>query len=604
MRKRYVGVLAGVVTVATLSAIAPVINSEIHVSRLADEIRVLLAGHLKPLPRVDYLTAIGFVPNEDQLELGRQLFSDPILGRNNDVSCATCHLSNHGFAEGTALPVGALGVGGPNGFTVGKRFAEGEISTERQCGDDGLGFICDRVMFRNPPSTINTAYRINRANNSGLLLDGRFGKLDFQALLPIHTAEELCGANNLPLDENASPFREGGPLFKSPVLISHSNVYDQFSGADLLGFNASPEEIKGVKAYRPNGSNSPPTRNECLAIAVAKVRSVPAYRKLFKAAFGDEQVTDLRIGSALAAYISTHVSRNTPYDRFVSGRDALTERQLHGMAIFFGRRGEEIQLTNLDKGVKLRGAACFECHSSPTFGGERFASLGVVSDPRSSQSRPLVMFSNENSTGNGFVHTLRLQRGYLPGCHVDRRSATRTYAPDPGHAMVSMKVEDCFKFRVPPLRNVIETFPYFHHGTARGQSKAARNFQERSLLALRQVIEYHLRGPVHAASLNNLSQEKFFDPYYQLDPWVPIEFQRFSATEADEAKFPLRLTDYEIEALLDFVAFGLQDPDAVVKGELGNDISHPSAVLSGFSPSITRDHGTQLELPPAGEFEP
>ena len=48
--------------------------------------------------------------------------------------------------------------------------------------------------------------------------------------------------------------------------------------------------------------------------------------------------------------------------------------------------------------------------------------------------------------------------------------------------------------------------------------------------------------------------------------------------------------------LYQFVAFSLWDKDAVKKGSLGNDISHPRYVPSGLTPSITRDNGHQLEL--------
>ncbi|WP_187276523.1 cytochrome-c peroxidase [Parahaliea maris] len=39
--------------------------------------------------------------------LGRKLFFDPRLSRDNDISCATCHNPAHGWEDGRALAVGS-----------------------------------------------------------------------------------------------------------------------------------------------------------------------------------------------------------------------------------------------------------------------------------------------------------------------------------------------------------------------------------------------------------------------------------------------------------------------------------------------------------------
>jgi cytochrome c peroxidase len=44
--------------------------------------------------------------NADKVELGRLLFFDPILSQNNDMSCASCHHPDLGFADGKPQAVG------------------------------------------------------------------------------------------------------------------------------------------------------------------------------------------------------------------------------------------------------------------------------------------------------------------------------------------------------------------------------------------------------------------------------------------------------------------------------------------------------------------
>lgn len=67
------------------------------------------------------------------------------------------------------------------------------------------------------------------------------------------------------------------------------------------------------------------------------------------------------ISHALASYIRSIVSGDSPYDRFINGdRGALSAEQQRGMEIFRGRGN------------------CTACHVGPTFSDERFHNTGVA----------------------------------------------------------------------------------------------------------------------------------------------------------------------------------------------------------------------------------
>jgi cytochrome c peroxidase len=67
------------------------------------------------------------------------------------------------------------------------------------------------------------------------------------------------------------------------------------------------------------------------------------------------------MANALASYIRSILSGNSPYDRFINGdRRALTLEQQRGMQIFRGRGN------------------CTACHVGPTFSDERFHNTGVA----------------------------------------------------------------------------------------------------------------------------------------------------------------------------------------------------------------------------------
>ncbi len=101
-------------------------------------------------------------PSPDKLELGRLLFYDPILSRDAEVACATCHSEIWGMGDGLALSVGV----------------DGE-------GPAGPGRTGPNVTTRNASTLWNVAFR------QSLFWDGRTGSLEEQALLPIENEVEM-----------------------------------------------------------------------------------------------------------------------------------------------------------------------------------------------------------------------------------------------------------------------------------------------------------------------------------------------------------------------------------------------------------------------------
>lgn len=551
------------------------------------------SSQLLQLPEPNFVKSLGYMPTKKQADLGRLLFNDTILSRNNDVSCATCHLANHGFATGNSLDFGSLGHGGPNGDNVGKEWAKGKLSTNRSCGDDSFGFKCRGPMFRNSISPLNVVYRTNIRENSGLLWDGRFGTLSFQVLLPLHTVEEMCGSNPIPFSVE-HPFHKNGKIFDQQVKITNSFIENRYNGRQTDLFNSLGAVVDGLGKFRKNNTLIYPTRNECLALAVAKVRSIPKYRKLFKKVY-DSDVTDVLIGKSLGSFVASMVSNNSSYDQFVKGDSkALSTEELKGLLSFITPLGKISKIGDL----KVTGAGCISCHAPPFFGGDKFSSIGVMSDFKSSLSQPNLVFSPNNG---GFFSKVPGERGLIPSCIVQDQTSDGKYSPDVGRAHASFKREDCFKFRVPILRNVIETYPYFHHGTARGQGYLNDNFKNVSEAGLKQAISYHLMGKQNWIQKNTDIHKRYQPPHLQMDFWVPIEKNELPFIEAplmDVLYVRKILSNEEFENLFQFVAFGLLDKKSSKIGYFKNSLSHPKTVPSGFSPSITRDHGHQLELPP------
>ncbi|MDR1974535.1 MAG: hypothetical protein LBQ31_07670 [Bacteroidales bacterium] len=79
---------------------------------------------------------------------------------------------------------------------------------------------------------------------------------------------------------------------------------------------------------------------------VKTISSIPTYPPMFKNVFGSEQVTADRICKAIAQFVRILVSSNSRFDRYVTGRGTLTDKEMQGYILF----------------TTEEGADCFHCH--------------------------------------------------------------------------------------------------------------------------------------------------------------------------------------------------------------------------------------------------
>jgi cytochrome c peroxidase len=139
-------------------------------------------------------------------------------------------------------------------------------------------------------------------------------------------------------------------------------------------------------------------------LVLKRLRSIPAYPERFRAAFPDdpEPLSYANVARAIAAFERTLITPGR-LDRFLAGdATALTPEEHAG----------------LDKFVAV---GCTGCHNGAALGGGSFQKFGVVRAP-----------------------------GGLA---------------DPGRFEVTKNEADRFVFKVPSLRNIALTAPYFHDGS-------------------------------------------------------------------------------------------------------------------------------------------
>lgn len=187
----------------------------------------------------------------EKVSLGKTLFFDPRLSRDESMSCASCHRPDKRWSDGRMPPLRAESI----------------------------------TLARRTPSVVNSAWL------SALMWDGRAHSLEAQAELPITAAHEMN--------------------FEMPALIKR-----------LIG--------------------------------------IQGYRALFISAFGDAEISQRRVGEALASFQRSLVSKPAPFDRWVSGDEsALSARAKQGFMIFNHK------------------ARCVACHSSWRFTNDGFHDIGL-----------------------------------------------------------------------------------------------------------------------------------------------------------------------------------------------------------------------------------
>lgn len=144
--------------------------------------------------------------------------------------------------------------------------------------------------------------------------------------------------------------------------------------------------------------------DEAHKAVIGRIRGIPGYETLFKAAFGNEDVTINHVAKAIATYERTVLSGNAPYDRYKAGdKTAMSESQVRGMKLFTSDR-----------------LKCDSCHLGFNFTDGSYENVGI------GMNKP---------------------------------------DPDLGRFVLTGREEEKGAFKTPTLREIEHTSPYMHDGS-------------------------------------------------------------------------------------------------------------------------------------------
>lgn len=172
---------------------------------------------------------------------------------------------------------------------------------------------------------------------------------------------------------------------------------------------------------------------EHMDMATGKIAKIKGYEILFEKAFGDKMVTKDRISKAIATFERKVKSSLSKFDHFIDGKaEIYTDDELMGLHLFRTK------------------AQCINCHNSGYFSNNKFENIGTA---------------------------LLGEKG-----------------EDLGRYLTTKNPDDAGRFRIPSLREVYRTGPYFHNG---------------SMSTLEEVIQFYSKGnPEHSHKRSTVYEGK------------------------------------------------------------------------------------------------
>lgn len=307
---------------------------------------------------------------------------------------------------------------------------------------------------------------------------GRVLARNAPSILNLHHVPVLFWDGRVMYSEDTKKFITPVPL--RPVV---KKVMTSALAAQAIFPMVDHDEMRGQKGSNPIADAK--DEYEAWELIVKKIMEIDGYKKLFQEVFPGQTINIGHLGEALAEFQSqAFYLADTPYDRYIKGEvEALGTKQKIGMDVFFGK------------------GKCGECHNGEHLSDLSFKNVAV----------PQIGPGKENGMDFG-----RYQ--------WDKNESNR------------------FAFRVPPLRNVALTAPYFHDG---------------AFETLEEVVEHY---DDIKASLENFQIVKewsnYLRPIQDHDHRTNVFIYR---SLAENLPLKLDFTEEEEEALVEFLKTGLTD---------------------------------------------
>ena len=512
------------------------------------------SGSLASLPRLEPSNLSNFIANKQEaIALGKALFWEMRAGGNGVQACASCHFhagadtrsknqlhpdSNNVFAFGgpnyqlktsdypfvqfadmsnqnsqlvhdNHIVAGSQGVFNETFLAVTPNQAHDITQINADTLYDVNGVNTRQTTGRNTPAVINAVFNLRNFwdGRAQTIFNGAdpFGKRDagakvYRSALPSSPQSVLNVANAtaITLDNSALASQVSGPPNNHVEMSADGRSFPDL-GHKMLSMRALEGQAVAADdgvlgAYRAGDGNGLIRTYEDMARSAFKPdwwNASTAVTINGKSYSQLEANFSLVFPLAVQLYEATLVSDKAPFDKYAEGnRNALTKEQQKGMDIFNGK------------------GHCSNCHTGPAFSS---AAMQLNNNPNERLVREFMgndqlavhdkgfynigVTRTQDDLGIGgtdpFGKPLSFSRlaqslGSAGFASLEQQAPNLNVSPNERVAVDGT-------FKVPSLRNVSLTAPYFHNGSA---------------ATLMQVVEFYNRGGNFAANnIDNLAPD-------------------------------------------------------------------------------------------------
>lgn len=220
-----------------------------------------------------------------------------------------------------------------------------------------------------------------------------------------------CQSCHLPHAGGADPRRHSVSAFGKVRELNSPTIFNvRYNGIGLNWTGRTPDLDRQIAGSISNADTMAHSWPKVLEILAADGQLNAEFKRVYG---GENPVSQQNVSHAIVSFEKAQVTPSRFDDWLKGDRRAITATELAGYG-------------------KFKEFGCVGCHSGINVGGNGFAKLGLVGD----------YFGYRASKGRGAM--------------VD---------VDKGRYVVTKNEQDMFVFRVPSLRNVGLTAPYFHDGS-------------------------------------------------------------------------------------------------------------------------------------------
>lgn len=160
-------------------------------------------------------------------------------------------------------------------------------------------------------------------------------------------------------------------------------------------------------------------------VVVGRIQQIPGYVSQFKKVFKTKKITIDHVAKAIATYERTLITPNSKFDKYIKGnKKAFNAQEQRGFNTF-------------------KEVGCTSCHNGVNFAGPALPE------------------------GTGFY----MKFPTFANAKIEKQY---NFQKDKGRFEVTKKESDMYMFRVPTLRNIAVTAPYFHNGAVKNLDEAVR----------------------------------------------------------------------------------------------------------------------------------